>query len=118
MKTRTSEETFLQWLEHLEEIGHIPGRMTHLGEYYVYLYPSRGFLTQGSGATTAFVTWLKKYWVEDYCEDKCKPFEKWISEWCKPRGYLVYYYRDWHGEGFLFEVGKMKTLDQYSKEGT
>jgi len=113
MKTRTRKESFFQWLDHLEETGRISHGMIHLGEYYLYLYPTRKFQTQGSRATTGFTVWLKAYWVKEYSGKDHKPFEQWISEWCKPRGYVWGQHPDWHGEGFLFDFKKVKTLDQY-----
>jgi len=116
VKTRTRKETFLQWLDHLEEIGRIPDTMIHLGEYYVYLYPTRKFQTQQSRATASFMGWLKGYYYEEACGEARKPFESWLSIWCKPRGYVWDQYRDWFGEGFLFEVRKIKIFDQYLKK--
>jgi len=77
------------------------GSMNHLGMYYEFLTGKEFHNKQGTARVPA-MRWLKEYFYEECCEPF--QFDEHITTWCEEKGYIVTFFNDWRGQGFLFEM--------------
>lgn len=95
-----SVETFKKWLETLPI-----GKMNHIGMYYEFL-TGKEFHNMQRTARAPAVRWLKEYFYVETCEPFREPFrfDEHIRTWCEEKGYIVNFFSDWRGQGFLFDI--------------
>lgn len=99
--TKPTKESFTEWLSSLPI-----GKMNHLGEYYTHLTNKNPHLQSGT-ASVAFMRWLKEYFYDDELPPYL-PFGDWVKEWAEENNITVHFFRDWRGQGFLWQFSVFK----------